>query len=123
MSEKIYETNTDGIYTLVIEQDNGIVVMEPGQNDLKGEEVIHWIPGHYPDKPISHVVVSHHHNDHTAGIRSYIATGATLAAHETGVDFFKMQISRPISSVLLCFYYYFCYICVFSVCKKLQNSP
>ena len=96
----LYAAPLDGIYTFVIEQENGIVVMEPGQNDLKGEEVIAWIGERYPDKPISHLVVSHHHNDHGAGIRPYVAAGATLVVHEAAVDFYQAQASRPPSTVL-----------------------
>ena len=96
----LYASPIDGIYTFVVEQDKGIVVMESGQNDLKGEEIINWIGEKYPDKPISHLIVSHHHNDHAAGIRPYIAAGATLVVHAAAVDFFKAQTSRPASRVL-----------------------
>ena len=96
----LYASPVDGIYTFVVEQDKGIVVMESGQNDLKGEEIINWIGEKYPDKPISHLIVSHHHNDHAAGIRPYIAAGATLVVHAAAVDFFKAQTSRPPSRVL-----------------------
>ena len=96
----LYASPIDGIYTFVVEQGNGIVVMEPGQNDLKGEEIIAWIGEHFPDKPISHLIVSHHHNDHGAGVRPYAAVGATLVVHEAAVDFFEAQTSRPPSTVL-----------------------
>ena len=96
----LYAAPLDGIYTFVVEQENGIVVMEPGQNDLKGEEIIAWIGERFPDKPITHLVVSHHHNDHGAGIRPYVAAGATLVVHEAAVDFYKAQTSRPPSTVL-----------------------
>ena len=96
----LFAAPVDGVYTFVIEQEKSLVVMEPGQNDLKGEEIINWIAERYPDKPISHLIVSHHHNDHAAGIRPYIAAGATLVTHEAAVDFYKAQASRLPSKVL-----------------------
>jgi len=96
----VFASPIDGVYTLVVEQDNGIVVVEPGMNDLKSEEVIKRVGESYPDKPISHVSVSHYHNDHAAGIRPYIAAGATVVVHAAAVDFYKDQASRPASKIL-----------------------
>jgi glyoxylase-like metal-dependent hydrolase (beta-lactamase superfamily II) len=86
---------------MVVEQANGVVVIEPGMNDLKGEEVINWISKRYPGKPVTHLVSSHHHNDHGGGIRPYVANGATLVVHKTATEFYKAQASRPISRVLM----------------------
>ncbi|MEE8308038.1 MAG: MBL fold metallo-hydrolase, partial [Gammaproteobacteria bacterium] len=96
----VFAASIDGVYTLVVEQDEGIVVIEPGMNDLKSEEIIKWIGERYSDKPISHVSVSHSHNDHAAGIRPYIAAGATVVVHAAAVDFYKDQASRPASRIL-----------------------
>ena len=91
----------DGVYTMVVEQDNGVVVIEPGMNDLKGEEIIKWIKSNIPNKPLTHIVSSHHHNDHGAGIRPYIADGAALVVHATAEEFYRAQISRPKSSIVV----------------------
>jgi glyoxylase-like metal-dependent hydrolase (beta-lactamase superfamily II) len=91
----------DGVYTMVVEQDNGIVVIEPGMNDLKGEEIIKWIKQNIPGKPITHIIPTHHHNDHGAGIRPYVAEGAALVTHEAAIDFYHAQINRPKSSVVI----------------------
>ena len=91
----------DGVYTMVVEQENGVVVVEPGMNDLKGEEIIKWIQQNIPGKPITHIIPTHHHNDHGAGIRPYVAEGASLVAHQTAVDFYRAQINRPKSSVVI----------------------
>ena len=91
----------DGVYTMVIEQDSGVVVVEPGMNDLKGEEIIKWIKQNIPGKPITHIIPTHHHNDHGAGIRPYVAEGAALVAHQAAIDFYRAQINRPKSSVVI----------------------
>ena len=91
----------DGIYTMVVEQSDGLVVVEPGMNDLKGEEVIKWAMNKFPDKPITHLIATHFHNDHGGGIRPYIAAGAALVVHESAKEFYSMQINRPKSSVVI----------------------
>lgn len=97
----LYAAPVDGVYTLVVEQENGVVVMEPGQNDLKGEQIIEWIAEKYPGKAVTHLIVSHYHNDHGAGIRPYVAAGATLVVGESAVEFYRAQIDRPKSTVLV----------------------
>ena len=97
----IYALPIDGIYTMVVEQEQGVVVIEPGMNDLKGEEIIRWIGERYPGKPVTHLVVSHHHNDHGGGIRPYVANGTTLVVHDTATGFYQEQVNRPKSKVLM----------------------
>ena len=84
----------DDFRTLVVEQDNGVVVVDPGFEDLKGEAVIGWVNRKFPGKPISHIVITHHHVDHSGGFRPYVAAGATLVAHELAKEYFRMQIQR-----------------------------
>ncbi|MBT7449606.1 MAG: MBL fold metallo-hydrolase [Rhodospirillaceae bacterium] len=95
----VYAAPIDAVYTMVVEQENGIVVIEPGMNDLKGEEVIDWINQRFPGKPITHLMISHFHNDHSGGLRPYVAAGAALVVHEEGTDFYKAQVNRPKSQI------------------------
>tara|TARA_B110000971_G_scaffold114011_4_gene116981 strand:+ start:10294 stop:12180 length:1887 start_codon:yes stop_codon:yes gene_type:complete len=93
-------TPSDVIYVLVVEQANGIVVIEPGFFDLKGEAIIDWISENIPDKPITHIIATHAHMDHAGGVRPYVAAGATLVVHENAKEFFKKVLSRPASKIL-----------------------
>jgi glyoxylase-like metal-dependent hydrolase (beta-lactamase superfamily II) len=90
----------EAVYTMVVEQQNSVIVMEPGMSSLKGEAVIEWIAQQYPGKPISHLVISHAHNDHSAGFRSYVAAGAAVISHESSVEFYRTQAERPASILL-----------------------
>ena len=89
----------DGVYSLAVEQANGVVVSEPGMNDLKGEQNLKWIAENI-GKPVTHIVPSHHHNDHGAGIRPYVAAGAAILAHEAAREFYLAQCARPASKIL-----------------------
>lgn len=91
---------TDATYTMIVEQANGIVIIEPGFDDLKGEAIIDWINGRFPGKPITHAILSHNHADHAVGVRPYVAAGAAVVVHEAGVEFFEGVIGRPVSKIL-----------------------
>jgi len=49
----------------------------------------------YPGKPFRYVVLTHHHIDHTGGIRAYAAQGATLVVGKGDGDFFKKALAAP----------------------------
>lgn len=75
--------------SMIIEQADSIVVVEAPLHQARSEAVIDWIETTFPGKPISHVLSTHHHTDHSAGLRSYVAEGATVVLHEAAVPFFE----------------------------------
>ena len=81
--------------SLVVEQENGLVVIEAPLHYLRSQAVLQWIRENMPDKPVTHVVSTHHHTDHSAGARLYMDEGATLVAHEVARDFYADIYSRP----------------------------
>jgi glyoxylase-like metal-dependent hydrolase (beta-lactamase superfamily II) len=48
-----------------------------------------------PDKPLTHAVVTHHHFDHSGGIRAAVSEGLTIIAHAGAADFIKDIVARP----------------------------
>ena len=82
-------------HSLVIEQEHGIVVSEAPLHELRSEAVINWIERSFPDKPITHVIATHHHSDHSAGLRTYVARGAIAVVHEAAEAFFADIFQRP----------------------------
>ena len=75
--------------SMVVEQDDGVIVVEAPLDETRSEAVISWVEENFPDKPISHVISSHHHVDHSAGLRSYVAEGVTAVIHESAASFFE----------------------------------
>ena len=84
----VYHLTGGSHHSLAIEQADGIVIAEAPQDEVRSRAVIEWATETFPDKPISHVVSSHHHVDHSAGLRSYVAEGVTAVMHETAEPFF-----------------------------------
>lgn len=49
----------------------------------------------FPDKPIRYLVNTHHHFDHSAGIRTAIAQGQTIVTHVANQAFYRRMAEQP----------------------------
>ncbi|HEX2270222.1 MAG TPA: MBL fold metallo-hydrolase [Pyrinomonadaceae bacterium] len=88
-AEKIYTTNAAGYNVLFVDFNDYIFVMEAPANDRVSLQAIEQIKKTIPGKPIKYVAVTHHHDDHAGGIRTYMAEGATLIVAPGEQAFFK----------------------------------
>jgi glyoxylase-like metal-dependent hydrolase (beta-lactamase superfamily II) len=48
-----------------------------------------------PNKPVRYVLTTHHHFDHSGGLRTYVVEGATVVTHESNVAFFRQALAAP----------------------------
>jgi glyoxylase-like metal-dependent hydrolase (beta-lactamase superfamily II) len=86
----------DGIYnSVVIEMRDYLIVVEPVLYEANSVQVIAAIKEQFPDKPIRYIIPTHFHNDHTGGIRTYIAEGATILAPAISVGHYRWVANRP----------------------------
>jgi glyoxylase-like metal-dependent hydrolase (beta-lactamase superfamily II) len=64
--------------SLIVELADHLVVFDAPISDAQSQWTIHAAQARFPGKPIRHLVLTHHHIDHSAGLRSYAAAGASL---------------------------------------------
>lgn len=48
-----------------------------------------------PGKPLTHVILSHHHIDHTGGLRAAVSEGLTVITNRATADYVREVTSRP----------------------------
>jgi glyoxylase-like metal-dependent hydrolase (beta-lactamase superfamily II) len=48
-----------------------------------------------PNKPIRYLVNTHHHFDHSGGLRTYVAEGATIVTHQGNREFYEKVLFSP----------------------------
>ena len=69
-------------HSVVVEFSDHLVLIEAPQNDTRTLAVIEQARQLSPDKPLTHVINTHHHFDHSGGIRAAISEGLTIITHE-----------------------------------------
>src|SRR5437016_4267067 len=65
------------------------VVIEAPLNEERSLAVISEVNKLIPNKPIKYVLNTHHHFDHSGGLRTYLAQGATIVTHQANKEYYE----------------------------------
>ena len=79
--------------SVVFEFDDHLVLFEAPVNEARTKAVIDKARTLSP-KPLTKAIVSHHHFDHSGGLRVAIAEGLTIVTHRSNEAFFKSLVAR-----------------------------
>ncbi len=73
-----------------------VTVFEAYGSEANFEAILHKIHEVLPGKPVTQVIISHHHLDHTGGLRAAVAEGLTVITNRgENVAFVREVTSRP----------------------------
>ena len=81
--------------SVLVEFADRLVLIEAPQNDARTLAVIAKARELRPGKPLTHVVNTHHHFDHSGGIRAAVSEGLTIVTHQGNAAFFEEVVKRP----------------------------
>jgi glyoxylase-like metal-dependent hydrolase (beta-lactamase superfamily II) len=82
-------------HSMAVALPRGIVVVDSPQHEERSLLVIAAVRAKWPDRPITHLILTHHHHDHSGGIRTYAAIGAELIMAEGDRAFIADCLQRP----------------------------
>jgi glyoxylase-like metal-dependent hydrolase (beta-lactamase superfamily II) len=72
-----------------------LAVIEGPLNDARSLAVIAEAKKLAPNKPIKYLVNTHHHFDHSGGIRAFVAEGATIITADINKPFYEQTFKMP----------------------------
>ena len=98
----VAEKVSDGVWILpggaksvAIEFRDHVSVVDAPENEARSIAVIDAIKKSIPSKPITYVINTHSHFDHSGGLRTYAAEGATIVTHAPNIAFYEQAWANP----------------------------
>ena len=92
----------DGVYlilpayaALAVDFKDYIVVIEGPQSEERANAIIAEAKRVIPNKPIKYVVNTHNHFDHSGGLRTFIAEGATIITYQGNKAYYEKIFALP----------------------------
>ena len=95
LAEGVYKIAGGSHATVVIEMRDHLIAVEGPLYEARTAPVVKSIRERFPGKPIRYVVPTHHHLDHSGGIRAFMAEGAALVVPFVAKDFYTRVAKAP----------------------------
>jgi glyoxylase-like metal-dependent hydrolase (beta-lactamase superfamily II) len=80
---------------LIVAMKDHLVVFDAPYGEALSRTVIDLAKAKYPGKPIKYLVQTHHHMDHSGGLRAYVAEGATILVATPTRAYFDRALRNP----------------------------
>ncbi len=95
LGDGVYLVNSlggGGYNVMAVEFGDHIVAIEAPLSSQVSEQAIAEIKKAVPGKPIRYIAVTHHHGDHSGGLRAFVADGAAVVTTPQNVGFVKTLV-------------------------------
>lgn len=99
VAKGVFQVTGGTHHSLAIEMADHLVVVDAPLYEERSQAVLAALAKKCPGKPVRFLISTHFHNDHTGGVRTYIAAGATVVTGKINETFVKQLARAPHSRV------------------------
>ena len=84
-----------GPNSLAVEFRDYVAVVEAPFSEERSFAVLAEVKTLVPTKPIRYLINTHHHFDHSSGLRTFVAEGVTIITHRINTDYYNRVLKLP----------------------------
>ena len=99
MADGVWFLGGGSHHSLALDFNEYIVIIEGPLNEARSLAVLAEAKKLIPNKPVKYLISTHHHFDHSGGLRTYVAEGATIVTHESNKAYFEKSFQAPAALV------------------------
>jgi glyoxylase-like metal-dependent hydrolase (beta-lactamase superfamily II) len=93
----VFQTQGGSHNSLVVEMSDHLIVFDAPVTDGQSLWLVGQTRAQFPGKPIRWLVLTHHHMDHTGGLRGILAEGGTLVVGQGAGPHFRRVLAAPMT--------------------------
>jgi glyoxylase-like metal-dependent hydrolase (beta-lactamase superfamily II) len=94
LADGVWQLTPNGEGSILVEFNDYVVMVEAPGGDAYSVAAMESARRIVPNKPIKYVINTHHHADHAAGMRAYVAEGIPIITHESHRKYYEEQIFK-----------------------------
>jgi Metallo-beta-lactamase superfamily len=95
LSDGVWYVAGGSHHSVLVEFSDHVALIEAPLNEQRSLAVIAEVKKLVPAKPIRYLINTHYHFDHSGGLRTYVAEGATIVTHESNKAFYEKTFKAP----------------------------
>jgi glyoxylase-like metal-dependent hydrolase (beta-lactamase superfamily II) len=95
IGDGVYYLAGESHHSVAVEFRNYVALVECPLGDARADAVIAAVKRNIPRKPIRYVVNTHHHFDHSGGLRACVAEGATILTEAENKPYYEKVWAMP----------------------------
>jgi glyoxylase-like metal-dependent hydrolase (beta-lactamase superfamily II) len=99
VSNGIWYLTGQSHHSVLVEFADHLALIEAPQNEVRVGAVLEKVKELKPDKPLRYVINTHHHFDHSGGIRRAMAEDVTIITHAANAAFYNEVAKRSATLV------------------------
>lgn len=95
LAPNVQQVITGTANNLIVNLKDGLAIFDAPYGEAQSKYVIEQAKAKYPGKPIKYVILTHHHMDHTGGVRTFAAEGAEVVVPAPDKAYFEKDLKNP----------------------------
>jgi glyoxylase-like metal-dependent hydrolase (beta-lactamase superfamily II) len=99
LSDGVWYLTGGSHHSVVVEFKDHVVVIEGPLSAERSKAVMAEVKKLVPSKPLRYLVNTHHHFDHSGGLRAYASSGVTIVTHEINKPFYARAFKGKFQTV------------------------